>query len=107
MKNNSLYSYYFKYKSKNFFYVLVKTILIFISIIPIILLNLLILLMFPIGIIEAVIIGIQNSNSIYPEDRNRRGVIYWLTYPIDWIIFFFFIIGCLPDKDPSIFDLIS
>jgi hypothetical protein len=98
-----LSKFYFKYKSNRFGYILLKTILLIVSFIPIILLIILNFVFLPFLLIEAVLVGLSNARAVFPEDRIQGGLFYWLTILIGWMITLFIIIGCLPDRDPSIF----
>lgn len=98
-----LSNFYFKYKSNRLSYIFIKTILLIITFIPIVILIILNFVLLPFLLIEAVIVGLSNARAMFPEDRIQGILFYWIMLLIGWIITFFLIIGCLPDRDPSIF----
>ena len=95
--------FYFKYKSINIGYILLKTLCIIISIIPSIILIIFQLVVTPILFVEAILVGLANLQAGVPDERLPGGPVYLVTWLINFVLLGFLIIGCLPDRNPSIF----
>ena len=96
--------FYFKYKSANFGYILLKTLCLIISVIPACALILVELVVTPVLFIEAVLVGLTNLNAGAADERLPGGPVWLVCWLVNFILIGFLIFGCLPDRKPSIFD---
>ena len=95
--------FYFKYKNEKIGYFFLKSLCLIISIIPTAILILFQLVVTPILFVEAILVGLANLQAGAPDERLPGGPVYLVAWLINFVLLGFLIIGCLPDRNPSIF----
>ena len=95
--------FYFKYKSKNIGYILIKTLCLIISVIPTVILIIFQFVVTPILFVEAIAVGLTNLHAGAPDERLPGGPVYFVCWLINFVLLGLLIIGCLPDRNPNIF----